>query len=106
MLIATRVFKLCRTAGDIDIPVRIFALEQEGASWSCKFEVDWPDGTMSIAAGGVDSVQALHPALELIGAQLYASDHHSSGMLMWLEPGKRLWLSSDQGRSGHADWRR
>jgi hypothetical protein len=35
MLIATRVLKLRRTAGDIDIPVRIFAPEQEGASWSC-----------------------------------------------------------------------
>jgi hypothetical protein len=63
MLIATRVLKLRRTAGDIDIPVRIFAPEQEGASWSCKFEVDWPDGTPRIAAGGVDSVQALHLCL-------------------------------------------
>jgi hypothetical protein len=51
-----------------------------------QFEVDWPDGTLRIAAGGVDSVQALHLALELIGAQLYASDH--PGGLMWLEPRK------------------
>jgi hypothetical protein len=106
MLIATRVLKLRRTAGDIDIPVRIFAPEQEGASWSCKFEVDWPDGTPRIAAGGVDSVQALHLALELIGAQLYASDHRASGKLMWLEAGKGYWLSGNQGHSGHADWRR
>jgi hypothetical protein len=88
MVIATRVLKLRRTAGDIDIPIRIFAPEREGASWSCKFEVDWPDGTLRIAAGGVDAVQALHLALELIGAQIYASDHHASGKLMWLEPGK------------------
>ena len=33
-------------------------------------------------------MQALHLALELIGAQIYASDHHASGKLMWLEPGK------------------
>src|SRR5262245_33195455 len=88
MLIATRVLKLRRTAGDIDIPVRIFAPEQEGASWSCKFEVDWPDGTLRMASGGVDAVQALHLALQLIGAQLYASDHHALGKLMWFEPGK------------------
>ncbi len=27
-------------------------------------------------------------ALRLIGAQIYASAHHASGKLMWLEPGK------------------
>jgi hypothetical protein len=27
-------------------------------------------------------------ALKTIGAQIYASDHHASGKLMWLEPGK------------------
>jgi hypothetical protein len=33
-------------------------------------------------------VQALELALRTIGAQIYASDHHASGKLMWLEPGK------------------
>jgi hypothetical protein len=88
MLIATRVLKLRRAAGDVEIPIRIFAPKQEAASWSCKFEVDWPDGTLTMAAGGVDAVQALHIALQIIGAQIYASDHHASGKLMWLEPGQ------------------
>ena len=38
--------------------------------------------------GGVDSVQALDLALRAVGAQLYASDHHASGNLVWEEPGK------------------
>jgi hypothetical protein len=88
MLIATRVLRLRRTIGDIEIPVRIFAPKQEATSWSCKFEVDWPDGTLTVPAGGVDAVQALHIALQLIGAMIYTSDHHASGKLMWLEPGK------------------
>lgn len=88
MVIATRVLKLRRPTGDIEIPIRIFAPVREAASWSCKFEVDWPDGTLTMAAGGVDAVQALHLALQLIGAQIYASDHHASGNLMWEAPGK------------------
>ena len=88
MPIATRVLKLRQATGEIEIPIRIFAPEQEAASWSCKFEVDWPDGTLTLAVGGVDAVQALELALKMIGAQIYASDHHASGKLMWLESGK------------------
>jgi hypothetical protein len=97
MLIATRVLKLRRPAGDIEIPIQIFAPEQEGTSWSCKFEINWPDGTIRMAAGGVDAVQALHLALQLIGAQIYASDHHASGKLMWLEPGKGYGFPATKG---------
>jgi hypothetical protein len=32
-------------------------------------------------------VQALELTLRIIGAQIYASDHHASGNLMWLAPG-------------------
>jgi hypothetical protein len=41
-----------------------------------------------MAAGGVDDVQAIAIALQMIGAFLYASDHHASGKLVWLEAGK------------------
>jgi hypothetical protein len=88
MLIATRVLTLRRTAGDIQIPIRIFAPREETTHWSCRLEVGWPDGTWTMAAGGVDSVQALELAFEIIGAQIYTSDHHASGKLVWLEPGK------------------
>lgn len=88
MLIATRMLRLRRSAGDIEIPIHIFAPEQKEKHWSCEFEVGWPDGTVRMAAGGIDSMQALHLALELIGAQIYASDHHASGKLEWLKPGQ------------------
>lgn len=87
MLIATRVLKLRRSGNDIEIPVRLFAPQPETVDWSCTFEIDWPDGTIAIPARGFDAVQALHIALQLIGAMIYASDHHASGKLMWLEPG-------------------
>jgi hypothetical protein len=87
-LIATRVLKLRRPAGDIEIPIRIFAPERQAVDWACGFEVDWPDGRLVMAAKGIDAVQALELALKMIGAQIYASHHHASGNLMWLEPGK------------------
>jgi hypothetical protein len=88
MIIATRVLKLRQPAGDIEIPVRIHAPERQSNAWTCKVEVGWPDGTVSVPVGGIDAVQALELALRIIGAQVYASDHHASGKLMWLEPGK------------------
>jgi hypothetical protein len=51
-------------------------------------EIDWPEGTLEAAAVGVDAVQALDLALRMVGTQIYASDHHASGKLRWLEPGK------------------
>jgi hypothetical protein len=87
MLIATRTLRL-RQPANTEIAIRIFAPVQESNSWSCKIEVDWPDGTVALPIGGVDSIQALDLALRVVGAQLYASDHHASGNLVWEEPGK------------------
>ena len=88
MIVATRVLKLRRPGGEIDIPVRLHAPVEEEKAWSCAFEVGWPDGTVSLAAGGVDAVQAIDIALKMIGALIYARDHHAAGNLMWLTPGQ------------------
>jgi|SRR5690242_11803783 len=88
MLIATRVLILRRPTGDIEVPIRIFAPEQQSVDWACRIEVGWPDATFSMAAHGVDAVQALELGLQLIGVQIYTSAHHASGKLTWLESGK------------------
>jgi hypothetical protein len=88
MVIAARILTLRQDSRDIEIPIRIFAPVKDGASWSCKFDVGWPEETWAMAAGGADSIQALQIAMQLIGAQIYASDHHAAGKLMWLEPGR------------------
>src|SRR5262245_51366611 len=88
MIIATRVLKLHRPAGNVEVPIRIFAPERVAVDWSCEFEIDWPDQTIAMKAGGVDSVQALLLAMQMIGAFLYSSDHHKSGDLMWDKPGR------------------
>ena len=86
MVIAGRSLKLRRTPNDADVAIRVFAPQRDQASWSCKYEIDWPEGTRKGAASGFDSVQALLFALKTIGAEVYTSDYHKSGDLMWTEP--------------------
>jgi hypothetical protein len=88
MLIATRMLKLRHTSGKIQIPVRIFAPEQRDIDWACRVEIDWPDSAFALDVMGVDAVQALELALRIVGASIYASDHHASGNLMWQVPGQ------------------
>jgi Domain of unknown function (DUF6968) len=87
MVVATRVLKLETSDGDIEIPIRLFAPEQNGDAWTCRYEIDWPEGTQSMEAGGVDSMQALVIATKMIGAGLYSSAYHKSGKLMFDAPG-------------------
>ena len=88
MLIATRTLKIRQSAEDIDVPVRVFAPEnEETRGWGCRFEIAWPDRTAEMTARGGDAVQALEIALKLIGAQLYASAYHQDGSLVFRMPG-------------------
>ena len=85
MVIATRRLKLQLPPKEIDVFVRIFMPEAENGSWRCGYEIDWPNGKKSSAAVGVDSVQALSLALQKIGIEIYTSDYHRQGQLIWFE---------------------
>lgn len=86
-MIAKRILKLRRDHDVLDIAIRIYAPEGEGRIWSCRYEIDWPEGPQVMHASGVDSMQALVLALYMIGAELYSSSYHKSGRLMFEEPG-------------------
>jgi Domain of unknown function (DUF6968) len=88
MVIATRVLKLRQGPREIPVPIRIFAPEQRKIDWACRFEIEWPDEAVELDAMGVDAVQAIELALRMIGAFIYASDHHAAGNLVWDAPGK------------------
>ena len=87
MLIATRVLQLRRPDGETDVEVRIYAPVEDAGSWFCRYEIDWPGGTRRLDAGGVDSAQALHHAMQMVGAELYTSEAHQAGDLFWDKPG-------------------
>ena len=38
-------------------------------------------------AVGIDAIQSLQLALRMIGTELYASEYHKAGRLVWLKPG-------------------
>lgn len=61
--------------------------ELEGSAWRCAYEIGWPDGSRASAAYGVDAVQALELAMQKIGIELYMSDAHEAGALVWERPG-------------------
>jgi hypothetical protein len=86
-MIATRLLRLNHKGAYVKIPVRVFAPEKQGPAWSCRYEIEWPHGKRTSAVVGADSMQALLFAMQIIGAEIYSSDYHKSGHLMWDAPG-------------------
>jgi hypothetical protein len=87
MIIATRLLSLKSDDGEVDIPIHIHAPERARVDWKCRFEIGWPDGNVERWGTGVDAVQALLIALQMIGVEIYTSQYHESGRLRWLTAG-------------------
>ena len=85
MIIATRTLKIQKDGMELNVPIRLFAPERTEVDWMCRFEIEWPETKLDRYATGVDAVQALILALQMIGSQIYASKYHASGHLAWLE---------------------
>lgn len=88
MIIATRSLILRTENRDVEIPVNIHAPERAKVDWICRFEIQWPERRAERWGVGSDAVQALLIALQMIGAEIYASRHHELGRLAWLAPGR------------------
>lgn len=88
MLIATRVLKLKKLESEIAVPIRLYAPTNAGLSWACRIEISWPSEPFELDVHGEDAIQALDLALKTLGAAIYASDHHATGKLVWLEHGR------------------
>ena len=88
MIIAGRTLKLRRGPQIADVAVRVFSPDRDKNGWAARYEIDWPEGTRQGAARGADSIQALLLALQMVGSEVYTSDYHQSGTLIWDEPGQ------------------
>jgi hypothetical protein len=88
MVIATRVLTLRAASGEVKIPIRVYAPERSKVDWICQFEIGWPEEKAERWGAGVDAVQALLSALQMIGVEIYASHYHETGRLEWLGPGR------------------
>jgi hypothetical protein len=88
MIIASRILRLRKGMGTIEIPISVFAPEcEKPGAWSCRYDVGWPEGNRTYAGWGVDSIQAVVATLNMIGAEIYSSNYHKSGNLYWDELG-------------------
>ena len=82
MLIASR--ELNFRDGDTlrKIPIRLFSpLRLGSGTWTCRYEVGWPDRPSVNEGSGVDAIQAIIVALQMVGAEIYTSNYHEAGML-------------------------
>lgn len=73
---------------DVTIPIRVYMPIPEPLDWSCRVEISWPDSLWARDVTGVDAIQAFELALRLVGTELYMSDLHRDGRLVWLERGQ------------------
>jgi hypothetical protein len=88
MIIATRTLSLNDPDGRVSVPIHIHAPEPKDRSWTCCYEIHWPHGAWVHEAVGLDAVQALLIAHQLIGTTIYTSPYHQSGRLVWTRPGE------------------
>lgn len=82
MPILTHTLHLRTADGETPFAIRIFKPEQTSVNaWTCRYEIDWPDRPRAFAAAGIDALQALVHASQMIGAEIYTSDAHREGHL-------------------------
>ncbi|UYO53721.1 DUF6968 family protein [Rhodopseudomonas palustris] len=67
------------------VAVRIFRPMVAKTSWECPWQIEWPDRKRTNSGHGVDSVQAVLHAMQMVGSELYTSEEHRSGLLTWKE---------------------
>ena len=87
-IIAMRTLQIIDADKRVDVPIRIFTPQLVDGAWNCHVEIEWPDGVMKRYAGGIDAVQALELAMQLIGVELYCSEAHEGGRLVWMDKGR------------------
>jgi hypothetical protein len=86
-IIARRNLTIDVEGREFEVPITIERPVDRQDHWRCAFEIRWPHRTRRGQGNGIDAVQALVTALQMIGAELYASGAHKSGKLKWHEPG-------------------
>ena len=88
MLVASRTLKLKADGAIVDVAVELFApVRESNGAWKCDYTIGWPDGLSRKSTFGVDSMQALILALQMIGTELHTSEAHEAVALFWDKPG-------------------
>lgn len=99
---------IARRVYDIDgqqAECRFYTPEEEGGSFFCRVEIDWPEGTKRKRVGGVDEIQALLLAMMQAHTDLLVARNMDGRAVAWLDsqslglpvtPSIRDWDPDDQ----------
>ncbi|WP_143012295.1 DUF6968 family protein [Methylobacterium phyllostachyos] len=87
MIIAERLLSIRTGPESKECKISISAPEFSDGMWICRYTIGWPDAAWDSFGAGVDSVQAIHLALQKIGVELYGSAYHKAGILVFEKPG-------------------
>lgn len=82
MLIAERRLEILDGKNRHAVDIRIFQPQKVADhEWRCEYEIGWPNAARRFAGHGIDSVQALNIALQMVGTEIYTSTYHRAGKL-------------------------
>jgi hypothetical protein len=81
MIIVSHKLYLKTGSTESVITIDIHKPEQNDRDWTCRYDVNWPEGMRKFYGHGVDALQALVGALYMIGAEIYSSSYHREGRL-------------------------
>lgn len=67
-----------------ELPCRFYRPVSDGQDYSCRYEIEWPNGSRARDVWGVDSVQAFLLAMQAAHADLLIRREHDNHDLSWL----------------------
>jgi hypothetical protein len=85
MIIAKRTMRVRSSDRTIPVEIRLYLPEAADHLFLCRYQIDWPEGTIESMAQGSDMMEAIHLALQKIGTEMYMSRYHHEGSLYWTD---------------------
>ena len=80
-VIARRVYEIDGQQAEC----RFYRPEEDGGSFFCRVQIDWPEGTKNKRAGGADEVQALLLGMTLAHTDLLAARNVDGRAITWFD---------------------
>ena len=87
MIIARRALTLRQLGNDRPVEATLAAPRFETGCWRCAYDISWPDRPRRHFGHGADSMHAIVIAMQMICAELYASEQFKAGELFFDAPG-------------------
>jgi len=81
-----RDFARCPPFREVPVEVRVYLPSAIDAGWDCRYEIDWPEGTLKSHVVGIDALHALNLVQQKIGLTLLMSRYHQERSMWWIRP--------------------